>query len=383
MEFEAEKPTLVFDAAPEPAAPIVPAATASSLPVAKQEEMKKEIVFSQEELAQIEAFSKQIDLSNSSAILNYGVGAQRKLSSFAEKALEGVRTKDMGEAGNMITKLNAELRNLDFDDNDKGLKAIFKKGANRLATLKAKYSKIETNINEITTELEKHEIMLLKDIAMLDQMYEANLAYFKELSMYIEAGKKKLDETRNTELVSLQNKAKETGLAEDVQAATDLAGMCDRFEKKITDLQITRTIALQTAPQIRTVQGSNTQMAEKIQSTIVNVIPLWKNQMVIAIGVEHSKQAAKAQREVSDMTNELLRKNADALKMATIETAKESERSIVDMETIKHTNEQLITTMDEVLRIQAEGKERRRAAEQELSQIEHELKAKLLEASRS
>ena len=383
MEFEAEKPTLVFDAAPEPAAPIVPAATASSLPVAKQEEMKKEIVFSQEELAQIEAFSKQIDLSNSSAILNYGVGAQRKLSSFAEKALEGVRTKDMGEAGNMITKLNTELRNLDFDDNDKGLKGLFKKGANKLATLKAKYSKIETNINEITTELEKHEIMLLKDIAMLDQMYEANLAYFKELSMYIAAGKKKLEETRSTELVSLQNKAKESGLAEDIQAATDLAGMCDRFEKKITDLQITRTIALQTAPQIRTVQGSNTQMAEKIQSTIVNVIPLWKNQMVIAIGVEHSKQAAKAQREVSDMTNELLRKNADALKMATIETAKESERGIVDMETIKHTNEQLISTMDEVLRIQAEGKERRRAAEQELSQIEHELKTKLLEASRS
>lgn len=381
MEFKAETPTLVFDAVPEP--PAAPAATASSLPVAKQEEVKKEIVFSPEEIAQIEAFSKQIDLSNSSAILNYGVGAQRKLSSFAEKALEGVRTKDMGEAGNMITKLNAELRNLDFDDNDKGLKAIFKKGANRLATLKAKYSKIETNINEITTELEKHEIMLLKDIAMLDQMYEANLAYFKELSMYIAAGKKKLDETRNTELVSLQNKAKESGLAEDIQAATDLASMCDRFEKKITDLQITRTIALQTAPQIRTVQGSNTQMAEKIQSTIVNVIPLWKNQMVIAIGVEHSNQAAKAQREVSDMTNELLRKNADALKLATIETAKESERSIVDMETIKHTNEQLITTMDEVLRIQAEGKERRRAAEQELSQIEHELKAKLLEASRS
>lgn len=380
MEFKAETPTLVFDAVPEP--PAAPAATASSLPVAKQEEVKKEIVFSPEELAQIEAFSKQIDLSNSSAILNYGVGAQRKLSSFAEKALEGVRTKDMGEAGNMITKLNAELRNLDFDDNDKGLKAIFKKGANRLATLKAKYSKIETNINEITTELEKHEIMLLKDIAMLDQMYEANLAYFKELSMYIAAGKKKLDETRNTELVSLQNKAKESGLAEDIQAATDLAGMCDRFEKKITDLQITRTIALQTAPQIRTVQGSNTQMAEKIQSTIVNVIPLWKNQMVIAIGVEHSNQAAKAQREVSDMTNELLRKNADALKLATIETAKESERSIVDMETIKHTNEQLITTMDEVLRIQAEGKERRRAAEQELSQIEHELKTKLLEASK-
>ena len=382
MEFKAETPTLVFDAAAE-TAPAVPAAKETSLPAEKQEEVKKEMVFSPEELAQIEAFSKQIDLSNSSAILNYGVGAQRKLSSFAEKALEGVRTKDMGDAGNMITKLNTELRNFNFDDNEKGLKALFKKGANKVATLKAKYSKIETNINEITTELEKHEVMLLKDIAMLDQMYEANLAYFKELSMYIAAGKKKLEETRSTELVSLQNKAKESGLAEDIQAANDLAGMCDRFEKRLTDLQITRTVSLQTAPQIRLVQSANTQSVEKIQTTIVNVIPLWKNQMVIAIGVEHSNQAAKAQREVSDMTNELLKKNADALKMATIETAKESERGIVDMETIKHTNEQLISTMDEVLRIQAEGKERRRAAEQELSQIEHELKTKLLEASRS
>ena len=382
MEFKAETPTLVFDAAAE-TAPAVPAAKETSLPAEKQEEVKKEMVFSPEELAQIEAFSKQIDLSNSSAILNYGVGAQRKLSSFAEKALEGVRTKDMGDAGNMITKLNTELRNFNFDDNEKGLKALFKKGANKVATLKAKYSKIETNINEITTELEKHEVMLLKDIAMLDQMYEANLAYFKELSMYIAAGKKKLEETRSTELVSLQNKAKESGLAEDIQAANDLAGMCDRFEKRLTDLQITRTVSLQTAPQIRLVQSANTQSVEKIQTTIVNVIPLWKNQMVIAIGVEHSNQAAKAQREVSDMTNELLKKNADALKMATIETAKESERSIVDIETIKHTNEQLISTIDEVLRIQAEGKERRRAAEQELSQIEHELKTKLLEASRS
>ncbi|MBR6215038.1 MAG: toxic anion resistance protein [Spirochaetaceae bacterium] len=383
MEFKAETPTLVFDAAEAASAPAVQAAASTSVPAAKQEELKKEIVFSPEELAQIEAFSKQIDLSNSSAILNYGVGAQRKLSSFAEKALEGIRTKDMGDAGNMITKLNAELRNFDFDDNEKGLKALFKKGANKVATLKAKYSKIETNINEITTELEKHEVMLMKDIAMLDQMYEANLAYFKELSMYIEAGKKKLEETRSTELVSLQNKAKESGLAEDIQAANDLAGMCDRFEKRLTDLQITRTVSLQTAPQIRIVQGANTLSVEKIQTTIVNVIPLWKNQMVIAIGVEHSRQAAKAQREVSDMTNELLKKNADALKMATIETAKESERGIVDIETIRHTNEQLISTMDEVLRIQAEGKERRRAAEQELSQIEHELKTKLLEASRS
>jgi len=375
MEFQAETPTLVFDAGDAP--------SETTLPVAKPNEMKEEIVLSKEELAQVESFTKQIDLSNSSAILNYGVGAQRKLSSFSEKALDAVRTKDMGEVGDMITKLITELKDFDVDENEKGLKALFKKGANKIAVMKAKYSKVETNVSVITTELEKHETTLLKDVAMLDQMYEANLAYFKELTMYIAAGKKKLDETRNTELVSLQNKAKESGLAEDIQAANDLAGMCDRFEKKITDLQITRTIALQTAPQIRTVQGSNTQMAEKIQSTIVNVIPLWKNQMVIAIGVEHSNQAAKAQREVSDMTNELLRKNADALKLATIETAKESERSIVDIETIRHTNEQLISTMDEVLRIQAEGKEKRRTAEHELAQIEQELKAKLLEASKA
>ena len=260
---------------------------------------------------------------------------------------------------------------------------MFKKGANKLATLKAKYSKVETNVNVITTELEKHETTLLKDVAMLDQMYEANLSYFKELSMYIAAGKKKLEDTRNGELAELQNKAQQSGLAEDVQAAKDLAAMCDRFEKKIYDLQLTRTIALQTGPQIRMVQSSDTIMAEKIQSTIVNTIPLWKNQMVIAIGIEHSTQAAKAQREVSDMTNALLKKNADALKEATIETVRESERGIVDMETIKHTNEQLISTMDEVLRIQAEGKEKRRNAEQELSQIEQELKNKILEASKA
>ena len=249
--------------------------------------------------------------------------------------------------------------------------------------MKAKYAKVETNVNVITSELEKHEVTLLKDVAMLDQMYAANLAYFKELSMYIAAGKKKLEETRNVELAGLQRKAQESGLAEDVQAAKDLAAMCDRFEKKIYDLQLTRTIALQSGPQIRMVQASDTVMAEKIQSTIVNTIPLWKNQMVIAIGVEHSNQAAKAQREVSDMTNELLKKNADALKAATIETVKESERGIVDLETIKHTNEQLISTMDEVLRIQAEGKEKRRNAEQELSQIEQELKSKMLAASKA
>ena len=384
LEFKSEAPTLTltpnltFDAAPVPA--VAPAAAA---PAVQAEKPKEEIPLTPEEQAQVDAFSKQIDLSNSTAILNYGVGAQMKLSQFTEKELSAIRTKDTGEVGEMITNLIGELRGFEIDEKEKGLKALFKKSTNRLTVLKAKYAKVETNVNVITTELEKHEATLLKDVAMLDQMYAANLAYFKELTMYIAAGKKKLEETRNGELVSLQNKAQESGLAEDVQAAKDLAAMCDRFEKKIYDLQLTRTVALQTAPQIRTVQASDTIMAEKIQSTIVNTIPLWKNQMIIAIGVEHSNLAAKAQREVSDMTNELLKKNADALKMATIETVKESERGIVDMETIKHTNEQLISTMDEVLRIQAEGKEKRRNAEQELSQIEQELKAKLLQASRS
>ena len=383
LEFKSEAPnltltpTLTFDAPPAPAV-VAPAA-----PAPQQEKPKEEIPLTPEEQAQVEAFSKQIDLSNSTAILNYGVGAQMKLSQFTEKELSAIRTKDTGEVGEMITNLIGELKGFEIDEKEKGLKALFKKGSNKLTVLKAKYAQVETNVNVITTELEKHEATLLKDVAMLDQMYAAHLAYFKELTMYIAAGKKKLEETRNGELVSLQNKAAQSGLAEDVQAAKDLAAMCDRFEKKIYDLQLTRTVALQTAPQIRTVQASDTIMAEKIQSTIVNTIPLWKNQMIIAIGVEHSNLAAKAQREVSDMTNELLKKNADALKMATIETVKESERGIVDMETIKHTNEQLISTMDEVLRIQAEGKEKRRAAEQELSQIEHELKTKLLEASKA
>ena len=375
MEFKPETPTLVFDASAEQAE--------SKLPVMKQEEMKEEIVLTEEEAAQVAAFTKQIDLSNSTAILNYGAGTQRKLSSFSEKALDAVRTKDMGEVGEMITNLIVELRNFDVEEKEKGLKALFRKSTNKIVAMKSKYAKVETNVNVITTELERHETTLLKDVAMLDQMYAANLAYFKELTMYIVAGKQKLEETRSTELAALQNKAKESGLAEDVQAAKDLAGMCDRFEKKIYELELTRTIALQSGPQIRMVQSSDTIMAEKIQSTIVNTIPLWKNQMVIAIGVEHSNQASRAQREVSDMTNELLKKNADALKVATIEAVKESERGIIDIETIKHTNEQLISTMDEVLKIQSEGKEKRRAAEQELSQIEHELKMKLLEASKA
>ena len=375
METKTEVPTLVFDANPFE--------TQNEIVETQKEQMTEEIVLSEAEMAQVEEFAKQIDLTNSTAILNYGAGTQKKLSDFSEKALESVRTKDMGEVGDMITDLICELKNFDVNEDEKGLKALFKKSSNKLSAMKAKYSKVETNVNVITTELEKHETTLLKDVAMLDQLYDANLTYFKELTMYIAAGKKKLEETKIGTLAYLQKKAAESGLPEDAQEAKDLAAMCDRFEKKLHDLELTRTIALQSGPQIRMVQGSDTMMAEKIQSTIVNTIPLWKNQMVIAIGIEHSNQAAKASREVSDMTNELLRKNADALKAATIETVKESERGIVDMDTIKHTNEQLISTMDEVLKIQAEGKERRHTAEQELNQIEQELKNKLLEASRA
>ncbi|MCR5098286.1 MAG: toxic anion resistance protein [Lachnospiraceae bacterium] len=376
MEFKAEAPTLVFDTA---------AATGQDLPAAgtTSTDMTEDIKLSAEEQAQVDEFAKQIDITNSNAILNYGAGTQKKLSDFSEKALESVRTKDMGEVGDMITKLIGELKDFDVEENEKGIFAFFKKSSNRMTELKAQYAKVETNINVITTELEKHQVTLLKDVDMLDKMYDANLAYFKELTMYIAAGKQKLKAVREGELKELQAKADASGLAEDAQKARDLAGMCDRFEKKLYDLQLTRTIALQSGPQIRMVQNSDTLMAEKIQSTIVNTIPLWKNQMVIAIGVEHSNQAAKAQREVTDMTNELLKKNAEALKTATVATAIESERGVVDIETLKHTNEQLISTMDEVLKIQADGKEKRRLAEQELENIENELKNKMMEASRS
>lgn len=336
-----------------------------------------------EEQAQVDAFSQQIDIENTDAILTYGVGTQKKLSEFSENALSSVRTKDMGETGEMLSNLVGELKNFDVDENEKGLFSIFKKGANKLTNLQARYSKVETNVETIAAELDKHQAILLKDIKMLDKMYDANLTYFRELTMYIVAGKQKLEEVRNTKLKELQATAAQTGLPEDAQAAKDLAEKCDRFEKKIYDLELTRTISLQTAPQIRMIQNSDTLMSEKIQSTIVNTIPLWKNQMVIALGVEHANQAAAAQHAVSDATNELLRKNADKLKMATIESAKESERGIVDVETLKHTNEQLISTIDEVIKIQAEGKQKRAEAEKELVNIENQLKEKMLEASKA
>ncbi|MBQ2317034.1 MAG: toxic anion resistance protein, partial [Lachnospiraceae bacterium] len=371
-EFEVVAPTLTFGEAATPKTNEVPAV------VAQDDQMTDSYQLTAEEQAQVDAFSQQIDIENTDAILTYGVGTQKKLSEFSENALSSVRTKDMGETGEMLSNLVGELKNFDVDENEKGLFSIFKKGANKLTNLQARYSKVETNVETIAAELDKHQAILLKDIKMLDKMYDANLTYFRELTMYIVAGKQKLEEVRNTKLKELQATAAQTGLPEDAQAAKDLAEKCDRFEKKIYDLELTRTISLQTAPQIRMIQNSDTLMSEKIQSTIVNTIPLWKNQMVIALGVEHANQAAAAQHAVSDATNELLRKNADKLKMATIESAKESERGIVDVETLKHTNEQLISTIDEVIKIQAEGKQKRAEAEKELVNIENQLKEKML-----
>lgn len=343
--------------------------------------VKEEVVnLSPEERRMVEEFAAKIDLHSSNMILQYGAGAQKKMADFSETALENVRTKDLGEVGEMLASVVSELRTLEEEEEeDKGFFSFFKKSGNKLANMKAKYEKAEGNVERICDALESHQIQLLKDIAMLDKMYELNVTYFKELSMYIAAGKRKLEEVRNTEMAQLEAKAKGSGLPEDAQAVSDLSSLCNRFEKKIHDLELTRAVSLQMAPQIRLVQSNDTLMSEKIQSTIVNTIPLWKSQMVLAIGVENSAKAAKAQREVTDMTNALLRKNAETLKMATIETAKETERGIVDMETLKATNESLIATLDEVMKIQTEGKEKRRAAEVELNRMEGELKQKLLE----
>ena len=371
-------PTLTFDVAPETKE--APAPTASS----ELAEQAADPAFSEnnltpEELQMVNEFSQKIDLHNSQAILQYGVGTQKKMADFSEAALNNVRTKDLGEVGNMLSSLVIDLKSFDVTEQDKGFKGLFKKSSNKITSMKAKYDKAEVNVNNVCTALENHQVTLMKDIALLDKMYAVNLTYFKELSMYILAGKKKLEEVRNGELAAAVAKANASNLPEDAQAAKDLQSMCDRFEKKIHDLELTRMISIQTAPQIRMVQNNDTMMAEKIQSTIVNTIPLWKSQMVLALGIEHSAQAAKAQREVTDMTNELLRKNADILKTATIDTAKESERGIVDLETLKHTNESLISTFDEVLKIQTEGREKRRNAEAEMQRMEDELKKKLLE----
>ena len=371
-------PTLTFDVAPETKEAPAPAAS-SELAEQAADPAFSENNLTPEELQMVNEFSQKIDLHNSQAILQYGVGTQKKMADLSEAALNNVRTKDLGEVGNMLSSLVIDLKSFDVTEQDKGFKGLFKKSSNKITSMKAKYDKAEVNVNNVCTALENHQVTLMKDIALLDKMYAVNLTYFKELSMYILAGKKKLEEVRNGELAAAVAKANASNLPEDAQAAKDLQSMCDRFEKKIHDLELTRMISIQTAPQIRMVQNNDTLMAEKIQSTIVNTIPLWKSQMVLALGIEHSAQAAKAQREVTDMTNELLRKNADILKTATIDTAKESERGIVDLETLKHTNESLISTFDEVLKIQTEGREKRRNAEAEMQRMEDELKKKLLE----
>ncbi|MDE7324730.1 MAG: toxic anion resistance protein [Lachnospiraceae bacterium] len=369
-------PTLTFEPFAEEQMP--PAKTEPEVPPELQKPVFDESSLTPQERQMVDDFAAKIDLNNSQMILQFGAGAQKKMADFSEHALENVRTKDLGEIGSMLSNLVTELKSFD-EEEEKGFFGKFRKASDRLTGMKAKYAKAETNVNKITQVLESHQIQLLKDVALLDKMYELNKNYFKELSMYILAGKKKLAKIQSEDLPALMQKAAASGLPEDAQAANDLSAMCNRFEKKLHDLELTRMISIQTAPQIRLVQSSDTLMSEKIQSTIVNTIPLWKSQMVLALGVTHSEQAAKAQREVTNMTNELLRKNAATLKMATVEAAKESERGIVDIETLKTTNESLISTLDEVMRIQTEGHAKRRAAEVELNRIENELKAKLLE----
>ena len=355
-------------------------------PVVEEKEVEPtkfdESILSEKERQMVSDFAEKIDIENSNLVLQYGADAQKKMSEFSEAALNNVKTKDLGEVGDMISDLVVELKGFDATEEQKGLFGLFKKTGNKLETLKIRYDKANTNIEKIVAQLENHQITLFKDIAMLDEMYERNLVNFKEITMYILAGKKKLEECRKTTLVELINHAQKTGLPEDSQKANDYAQLCERFEKKLHDLELTRMIAIQMAPQIRLVQNNDTQMAEKIQSTIVNTIPLWKSQMVLALGVSHAQEAMEAQREVTNMTNELLRKNADALKMATVNVAKESERGIVEIDTLKHTNEQLISTFDEVLEIQKDGREKRATAELELRKMESELKSKLLEINR-
>ena len=336
--------------------------------------------FSEEEQKMIDSFSKQIDITDANLVFSYGAAAQQNISQFSDAALKNVKTKDLGEVGDAIADLVTELRGFDTDEEEaKGFFGFFKKQRDNVSTMKAKFDETEVNVNKIVEALEGHQIQLLKDIAMLDRLYDQNLTYFKELSMYIVAGKKRLEDFRANEMKAAYDKAEASGLPEDAQAAKDLSDKADRFEKKLYDLELTRNISIQMAPQIRMIQSSNQLMAEKIQTSIVNTIPLWKNQMVMALGIAHTQKAMEAQRSVTDLTNELLRKNAEKLHMASVESAKEAERGIIDIETLKHTNKMLIDTMDEVLNIQQSGREKRRAAEQELATIENELRQKMLE----
>lgn len=377
----------------------IPQATLYESPFATLEEEKKDHVpmdlgaelpdiktkndLTEEERKVVDSYVSQIDLNNSQLVIQYGAGAQKKIADFSEGALNNVRTKDMGEIGDMLTGLVGELKGFSVGEEEKkGLLGLFKRGQEKANTLIARYDKAEANVNKVVKAMEGHQVTLLKDVAMLDKMYETNLTYYKNLTLYIMAGKEKLAIAKSQELPKLLKKAEESGLPEDSQAASDYASMIERFEKKIYDLELTRNISMQMAPQIRLIQNNDTMMSEKIQSTLVNTIPLWKSQMVIAIGLSHSTEAAKAQKEVTDMTNELLKKNAEALKIATIESAKESERGIVDIETLTHTNQTLIDTLNEVVQIQADGRQKRAEAEKELTRIETEMHNKLIELSK-
>ena len=345
----------------------------------KKQLQKEEVpVLTPEEQKMVNDFAAKIDIENTNQILQYGAGTQKKMADFSDTALENVKTQDLGEIGELISNVVGELKDFDVQEEGKFF-GFFRKQTSKIENLKNKYDKAQVNVEKITDSLQQHQVRLMKDSAMLDKMYEQNLNYFKELTMYILAGKKKLEETRTGKLAEMKNKAALSGLPEDAQAARDLDEKCSRFEKKLHDLELTRTIAMQTAPQIRLIQNNDTVMVEKIQTTIVNTIPLWKSQMVLALGIAHSAEAAQAQRQVTDITNELLRKNAETLHMATVETAKESERGIVDLETLQKTNADLIQTLDDVMRIQMEGRQKRQAAEMEMHRMEEELKRKLLE----
>ena len=371
----AEVPQLTLD----PSAPAAPQAQAEPQKAAAEPVKLDDSLLSDAEKKAVEDFAKKIDLTDSNMILQYGAAAQKNVAGFSENALNSVRTKDLGEVGKSLSELVVELKGFGEEEEKKGLFGLFKKTGSKLEAMKAQYAKVETNVDKIARELEQHQVTLLKDVAMLDQMYELNLKYYKELTMYILAGKKKLEQVRAQDLPALKAKAEQTGAQEDAQAYNDLAQMCERFEKKLHDLELTRIISVQMGPQTRLIQNNDTLMVEKIQSSLVNTIPLWKSQMVLALGLEHRRQATAAQSAVTEMTNELLKKNADMLKMGTVATAKEAERSVVDIETLQHTNQQLISTLDEVLNIQKEGAAKRKAAEAELGRIEGELKQTLME----
>ena len=373
MDFEEiETPSLTL----EPELDLEPAQKAA--PVPAEEPAIPQPVLSPAEQKMVADFAAKIDIENTNQILQYGAGTQKKMADFSDTALANVRTQDLGEVGDLLVNVMGELKGLDQEE-EKGIFGFFKKQSNKLELMKSKYAKAEVNVEKICSALEQHQVRLLKDSAVLDKMYDQNLAYFKELTMYILAGKQKLQDVREGKLKELEATTQRTGLAEDAQAARDLAEKCNRFEKKIYDLELTRTISIQTAPQIRMIQNNDTVMVEKIQTTLVNTIPLWKNQMVLALGIAHSTEAATAQRQVNDVTNSLLKKNAEALHMASVETAKEAERGIVDIEALKKTNQDLIATLDDVMKVQAEGRQKRLAAEAEMAKMEADLKNKLLE----